>query len=95
MTISVQFESLTIAQGQVRTCLTDVSGRLTDLDSSLRPMFEAWQGDSSDAARELKRRWDEASSSLRDIGEVIARNLGTFHEGYTGTERANAQRFSA
>jgi len=93
MTISVQFDALPQAQGQVRTCLSDVTGRLQALDSALKPMFEAWQGSSSAAAHELKRRWDTSSTSLNEIGEVIARNLGSFHDGYRSSEDLNTKRF--
>lgn len=94
MSIAFDPRANDVAKQQVSSVLTRYVNSLDNMNSALRPVFEAWQSSGNDAFIAKKTRWTQTFEELKRIGDTMQTHLVTTGENYASTDRSVGNLFA-
>lgn len=75
-TLKYQHAAIAEASASLAGNSAKINGILDDLEGQLKKLDAGWEGQGSDAYRQLKTQWDQAAKSLnatlRKVSEVVS-----------------------
>lgn len=93
MQIGVTYESIEQLQTDCRTTATNLTERISQLNSTLAPLHESWLGSAYTAYQGDQTAWTTAANDLAVVLNQIAVALSTANENYTNAETTNTSNF--
>ncbi|MFI1015735.1 WXG100 family type VII secretion target [Streptomyces sp. NPDC020965] len=93
MTTAVNYDTVTMAAGDVRATSTYLNQQLDELMNRVKQVAGAWEGEAKDAYIALQGNIAQNMDGLNQDLATIARLLDQSVAGYQETDRGNAARF--
>ncbi|MBV7292689.1 WXG100 family type VII secretion target [Corynebacterium sp. CCM 8835] len=93
-TIRYQFGEIAAVVGDIRATSGRISQQLEEIKRQIRPMAEAWEGDSAVEYQAAQQKWDNAAAELNLILDTIARTVGEGNDRMSDINRRAAASWS-
>lgn len=92
--VLVTFAALAEAAQQIQSTYNNLNTKLTDLESTLKPVVSTWTGTASENYQVQQQKWNQAQTDLNTVLQAIGKAVESAHDAYTQTETANSQAWS-
>jgi early secretory antigenic target protein ESAT-6 len=91
--IKVDFGHLSQAADDLGKTASKIEQELHELEQSLKPLINTWQGAAQEAYHQAQDEWDKAAKNMQEICAKMGMAINTANEAYQQGEKRNAGRF--
>ncbi|MBB5806167.1 early secretory antigenic target protein ESAT-6 [Saccharothrix ecbatanensis] len=93
MDISVDFNRLSSAAGDISGHASKVDSELDNLKTRIGQVVANWEGSASGTYQDAQRRWDESAAGLQQVLAQIGLAVAQATEAYQAAEKKNEGRW--
>jgi 6 kDa early secretory antigenic target len=91
--IKVDFGHLSQAADSLGNTAKQIEQHLHELEQTLKPLVNSWQGAAQEAYHSAQAEWDKAAQNMQEICAKMGMAVNTANESYQQGEKSNAARF--
>lgn len=88
--IKYDFGAIQTAAADINSTAARINQLLDDIKTQIRPMVEAWEGESAAAYQVAQQQWDQSAAELNMVLQTISRTVSAGNDRMSDINRQAA-----